>query len=362
MKKLNFSMIGKAAAFVVAFGLQITGAAYADSGTVTVHVGTGDWAKANITAYVEPFEKATGIKVVPIKGWSTYAELKLWQDSNNVEVDVMYMPPSDTVAANKQGWLQQIDYSIYSKEQVDNIKPAAKLPFGVGALYYSIALSYFNDKFTGGEAPQGWADLWDVAKYPGKRTMYSGHIGVGVWEIALLADGVDPKDLYPIDFDRAIASLNKIRPHVTKWWEDGSDNQQLFADRFVDIGAAFNGRIGNLQKEGMPLTIQWNQALLFADYWVIPKGAKNAENAQKFIQFITQPKPQAAFASSIPYGPTNEGAYAFLDEKVAKQLPSHSSLIGKQVLFNPNWYAEKGPDGKTNLEKGVALWNEWILQ
>lgn len=362
MKMSKLATCSGLVALALVLGLQLTSVAQADSGSVTVHVGTGDWANANIKAYVEPFEEATGIDVVPVKGWSTYSELKLWQDSSNVEVDVMYIPPSDAVAANQQGWLQDIDYSLYSAEQLDKIKPAAKPPFGVGALYYSIALAYFHDKFGNGKAPTSWAEFWDVDTFPGKRTMYSGHIGVGVWEIALLADGVAAEDLYPIDFDRAVASLNKIRPHITKWWEDGADNQQLFADRFVDAGAAFNGRIGNLQKKGMPLTIEWNQALLFADYWVIPKGAKNPKNAQKFIQFITQPKPQATFANNIPYGPTNEGAYAFVEAGVAEQLPSHPSLIAKQVLFDPNWYAQKDADGTTNLEKGITLWNEWILQ
>ena len=342
-------------------GLSGFKAARADE-QVVVHIGTGDWAAANQTAYVEPFEKATGIKVVGVQGWSTYADLKLWEEANNVEVDVMYMPPSDSVTSYQAGYLQDIDYSIYPKEQIAAIKPAARPPFGVGALYYSIALTYFNDKFAAGKEPKTWADLWNVDAFPGKRTLYSGHIGVGIWEIALLADGVAPDKLYPIDFDRAVASLNKIKPHIVKWWEDGADNQQIFADRFVDLGAAYNGRIGNLQKEGMPLTIEWNQALLFADYWVIPKGAKNGANAQKFIQFITQPEPQAVFAAMIPYGPTNEDAYKFLDKAVAETLPSHPSRIGMQVPFNANFYAEKDASGVTNLEKGVELWNEWILE
>ena len=135
MKKIKLAACSGLAAAALVLGLQMADIAQAASGkSVTVHVGTGDWADANIKAYVKPFEEATGIDVVPVKGWSTYSELKLWQDSNNVEVDVMYMPPSDAVAANQQGWLQKIDYSLYSAEQLDKIKPAAKPPFGVGAL------------------------------------------------------------------------------------------------------------------------------------------------------------------------------------------------------------------------------------
>jgi len=207
--------LGAVAAAVALIGLSAVPAAAEE--TVVVHIGTGDWAEANAKAYVEPFEKATGIKVIGVQGWSTYADLKLWQESNNVEVDVMYMPPSDAVTSYQQGWLADIDYGLYPKEQLEAIKPAARPPFGVGALYYSIALTYFSDLFPADKAPKTWADLWNLEAFPGKRTMYSGHIGVGVWEIALLADGVAPADLYPIDFERAAASLDKIKPAVVKW-------------------------------------------------------------------------------------------------------------------------------------------------
>jgi Spermidine/putrescine-binding periplasmic protein len=103
--------------------------------------------------------------------------------------------------------------------------------------------------------------------------------------------------LYPMDVDRAFKSLDKIRPSVTTWWKEGAEGQQLFADKVVTIGDVFNGRIGNLQKKGMPLDIEWNQGKLQLDYWVIPKGAPNQQNAQKFIEFATRAKRRARSAS-----------------------------------------------------------------
>lgn len=336
------------------------GVAVADSGEVVVHVGTGDWAEANIEAYVKPFEKATGIKVVSVKDWFSYAKLKLWQESGRAEVDVTSISTNDGALANKNGWLVPVDYTAFDPAIASGLTDAAKKPWGVGALYYSIALSYFND-LPGGKAPSNWAEFWNTKAFPGKRTMYSGKYGPGMWEIALMADGVAPKDLYPIDFDRATKSLDKIRDHVVKWWEDGSDNQQLFADRFVDMGPAFNGRIGNLQKKGMALTIEWNQGLALIDYWAIPKGAPNAESAQKFIQFVSRPDRQADFSSRIPYGPTNVNAYKHLDPELARTLPSHPDLLPKLVTVDAEWYVQDN-GGKTNLEIAIERWNKWRLE
>ena len=336
-----------------------TGLAKADNGEVVVHVGTGDWAEANIKAFVEPFEEETGIKVVRVEDWFAYSELKLWQESGRAEVDVTSIFVTDGSLAHTKGWLIPVDYAGFSVETKDGLTDAAKKPWGVGALYYAVTLSYFSDLE---KAPSTWAELWDTNGFPGKRTMRSGKYGVGgVWEIALLADGVAPGALYPIDFDRAEKSLDKLRPHVVKWWDDGSDGQQLFADRFVDMGPAFNGRIGNLQKKGMPLTIEWNQALAMIDYWAIPKGAPNPDNAQKFLRFTARPDRQADFATRIPYGPTNLDAYKHLDEKLASQLPSHPSILNRMITVDGDWYA--GTTGeKTNLEIAVDRWNRWRLR
>ena len=55
-----------------------------------------------------------------------------------------------------------------------------------------------------------WADLFDTAKIPGKRTFYKWS-APGVLEIALLADGVAPDKLYPLDLDRAFKKLDTIK-------------------------------------------------------------------------------------------------------------------------------------------------------
>ncbi len=327
---------------------------------VIVQVGTGDWAQSMVEAYVKPFEEETGIEVVIVNDWGDANKLKLWHENGAAEWDVTFVTGVDALRAARAGHLQPIDYSVHDANILENFEEVAKGEFGVGVLAYSVVLAYYKDQFSGA-APQNWAEFWDVEKFPGKRTLPHPQTQQGPWYLAALADGVPPDQLYPLDVDRAFASLEKIRPHIVKWWQNGSENQQIFADRIADLGAAYNGRIGNLQKEGLPIEIEWSQGELEMDFWVVPSYAQNAANAQKFIAFTTRAKRQADLFTRIPYGPTNALAYDYLDEETAAMLPNNPTLASKQFYRDYNWEAEIGPDGKTNYEVLLDRWNRFIL-
>ena len=54
------------------------------------------------------------------------------------------------------------------------------------------------------------------------RLTYLTFSSVGIYdEFALLADGVTVDDLYPLDVERAFASLGRIYDNVAIWYEDG---------------------------------------------------------------------------------------------------------------------------------------------
>ncbi|MGF6972768.1 hypothetical protein QFZ94_001195 [Paraburkholderia sp. JPY465] len=92
-------------------------------------------------------------------------------------------------------------------------------------------------------------------------------------EIALLADGVPPNKLYPLDLDRAFKKLDTIKSDIV-WWSGGAQSQQLLASGEAPIGMFWNGRLHALAQTGVPVGISWNQNLTAADMLVIPKGAK----------------------------------------------------------------------------------------
>ncbi len=71
-----------------------------------------------------------------------------------------------------------------------------------------------------GERPETIADFFDLERFPGKR-------GIGAFpqaniEMSLVADGVDPKEVYevmdtPEGIDRTFAKLDTIKDHAVFW-------------------------------------------------------------------------------------------------------------------------------------------------
>jgi putative spermidine/putrescine transport system substrate-binding protein len=273
------------------------------------------------------------------------------------------MPWADYLTAVKSGWLEKIDYGIFKPEELSGLTDSDRLEYGVAAVYAAYGLAYSTKKYPEGTPrPTSYADLWDVKKFPATRTLRVGSYGSGPWEEALLADGVPADKLYPLDIDRAFRSLDRIKPFITKWWKEGAEGQQLFADGTIDVGQVFAGRIMSIRAKGAPVAIEWNQAKIQVDYWVIPKGAHNIEAAQRFIEFATRAKPQAAWAELFPNAPSNKNALRFMKPELAKTLPTDPENARKAFVRDDSWYVATGPGGKSNLEILIERWNKWVLQ
>jgi len=172
-------------------------------------------------------------------------------------------------------------------------------------------------------APVGWADFWDIKKFRGDRALLGAGSGNSPeLEFAVMAAGLPREKVSPIDMDKAFASYDTIKDSVVKWWETGAVPMQLLTDREVVATSVWNGRMAALQAAGAPATISWPQGLLKRDCWSVPKGAKNAGNAMKFIAFSTMTIPQARLSMLIPYGFVNNKSPQYLSAERMSILPA----------------------------------------
>ena len=208
-------------------------------------------------------------------------------------------------------------------------------------------LAYRTDKF-GGAIPQGWADFFDLTKFPGKRGIYDYSTG-GVLEIALMADGVAPKDLYPLDVPRALKKLDTIKDSIV-WWSSGAKSQEQIDSGEVSMALMWNGRAWSAKNvDNKPVEIQWNQQLLTADYWVVPKGTPNKDEAMQFIAWTTAPTTTRPRPNSIPYGPTNK--FAVPNPAKVKDLAA-SNINDTTAYFDDQWMI----DNTTTLDDQFNAW------
>ena len=321
------------------------------SGTVRICSYGGALQDAQRKAYFKPFEELSGIKVIEAEGPDP-AKVKAMVDSKAIEYDVTELDGGDVINLTRHGdYFEPIDYSLFD---VDNIDPVFRQKLYVNMLPYAQIYAYRTDAFKG-KAPKDNKDLWDIVNFPGPRSLQSGASGSNAdLEVATMAAGVPADKVYPIDLDKAFASLAKIKPNVTKWWDAGAIPAQLLNDDEVVMATAWNGRIAAIQANKAPVEIVWQDQLLRNDCWAVIKGAANAGNAQKFTAFITMAVPQARLSSLIPYGFVNNKSAGYLSPERLKLLPTAPEIKSKLVNFNTRWWAD-------NMDEIVKRWSAFIV-
>ena len=321
-------------------GLLATTAAKAEDMVFTSWGGTTQ--EAQTKSWAEPFSAASGIKVLQ-DGPTDYGKLKAMVDAGSVNWDVVDVEMDFAIKAAKDGLLEPIDFNAVPKADLD---PRFTTEHAVGSFYYSFVLAW-NKGTVSGE-PAGWADMFDVKKYPGKRTFYKWS-APGVLEIALLADGVAPDKLYPLDLDRAFKKLDSIKSEIV-WWSGGAQSQQLLASGEAPLGQFWNGRVFAVQKDEPSVGTVWQQNLTAADVLVVPKGSKSKDEAMKFLAMATSAKAQADMAALTSYAPINSESPKLMPAKDRTMLPDQHT-DGQINLDMKYWAANRGEIGKR--------WYEW---
>ncbi len=270
-----------------------------------------------------------------------YATIKTHVTSGARSWDVIGSGMADCVRAGDEGLLDKIDYSVV---QTDGVLKEFVRPYCVGLWTFSYGITYRTDVIKNG--PKNWAEFWDVKKFPGRRSLFAQ--GRYAMEVALMADGVPPSEVYKLletqaGVDRAFRKLEQIKPHIDIWWTSQGQVMQLVKDKEVDILLMANGRAGALAAEGVPLHYEYNQAILDAEAYFVPKGTPNAKLAMEFINNSLKPEPQAKLSQYIPYGPTNTKAYdtKLIPEAQLDKLPTAPQNVSKQIVLSPEWYASK---------------------
>jgi len=158
------------------------------------------------------------------------------------------------------------------------------------------------------------------------------------------------RNLYPLNLDRAFASLTKIKPKLLLW-DTGAQGAQFLIDGEVDAGAIWNGRVHEPKMAGAPVDFHFNQAVLVSDAWAVPKGAPNKAKAMELLAYSLTAPVQAAFAKVIPYSPVNPAALDLLDEKTKSMLPR---LGDTSVMLSTDYWA-------TNLPMAQERFDRWLL-
>jgi len=324
----------------------------ASGATLTTMGWGGEWDRRINESYYQPYSDRSGtpIRVIP---YDTAKVLAMHQ-ARSMALDFIDGGGLDTPRFIEKGTVDPIDWSIVDKSALT----PNQLRYGdyaIGSSTLSYVMVYSKLKWPGEDHPRNWRDFWDVQRFPGARA-FGKYTAYPTIEFALLADGVPMDKLYPLDLDRAFKSLDRLKPHITSWWDTAGQQQQLMEDREVDLMYVWNGRgLVTIRDRGAPYQFMWNEAAYQGEVeaWMCMKGRPHAREGMQIMNWLGRPEPQAAFARLMYYGPTNLKAYQLLDPAFGRLLPSHPDNLKVQFHIDWSWWAK-------NYDATQKRFAEWL--
>jgi len=340
---LGVSASALAATFTAKLGMSR--ALAADGATLTVVSYGGAYQDAQAKAFFNPFAAAHGGVVIKQDSPTSNAKLKAMVEAGNVTWDIVLVDDSFGLDADAS-WLEPIDYTVIDKA---SFLPGYAGTYRIGADVEATVLAYRADKFPT-DGPNSFADFFDTAKFPGKRGAWKFAPG-GIFEAALIADGVPVDKLYPLDVDRALKKLTTIKDSLV-WWETGAQGDQLLASGEVSMELLWIARALH-SGETAPVKIGWGQWTTQNGFWVVPKGTKNKTLAMEALKYFASEKAQIDFTKYMAYGPTNKNAVGKEDPRYKANLPT--SHLDTKITIDSAWW-------NTNQAAVDAKFQEWLLQ
>src|SRR5262245_34410634 len=200
--------------------------------------------------FARPFEAKTGIKV-NIGPNASLALAKLQNSSGApAQWDIISLSGAEYFEALSQNLIAPYDYTIIDPT---HIPPQYRESHGVKFALFLFVMAWDKRQIPDDKAPQSPAEFWDTKRYKGKRSLYSGISGGGTLEMALLADGVPLNQLYPLDVDRALRSLERLGRGNIIWHSTNAEPIQQLSSGAVPLANCFNGRVVSANRSGAQL-------------------------------------------------------------------------------------------------------------
>lgn len=322
----------------------------------------------SVEKVIAAFEAETGIKAVGITMSDTDygAKMQLVARTGNADFDVALGVGSDIFELTQaSGIYAPIDTSGWNKDVLAAMQSAGLIGENYAVSQDTAALMVYSSKLVE-NPPKTWADFFDTKTWPGNRGMASGGLGVPInIEYSLVADGVAPDALHPLDLDRAFAKIGSISSNVVLWdnapkgIQDLANGDTVMTWAFAPaaLAAVKNGLDVKLAApEGTAVTRQLGVAMA--------KGPNGLDASQKFLEWWFRPENQEKYTRG-----TNNGIVVpsslVLDRFSAEEksfMPFSGEHPENYRTISYKYYTEEGDLGQSNLALTLDAWTKFRAQ
>ena len=316
-------------------------AASGDAGELYVY----NWGEYIDESVIDEFEEETGIKVV-YDLFETNEEMYPVIEAGAVNYDVVC--PSDYMIQKMRENDLLAELNFDNIPNIDQIDPAymemsqafdPENKYSVPYCWGTVGILY-NTKLLdelGVPAPTKWADLWDE-RLSGEILMQDSVRDA--FMVALKKDGYSMNSESKDELEQAKQELIDQKPLVQAYVIDQVRDKMIGGE--AAVGVIYSGEMLYIQDEAVSLGLDYDLEYvipeegtnLWLDSWVIPKNAKNKENAEKWIDFMCRPEIAKANFEYITYPTPNKGAFELLDEDMQNNkavFPDIDSLKDSEV-------------------------------
>ncbi len=313
----------------------------ADGGELYVY----NWGEYIDEDVISQFEEETGITVV-YDLFETNEEMYPVIEAGGVNYDVVC--PSDYMIQKMRENDLLAELNFDNIPNIDQIDPAymemsqafdPENKYSVPYCWGTVGILY-NTKLLdelGVPAPTKWADLWDE-RLSGEILMQDSVRDA--FMVALKKDGYSMNSESKDELEQAKQELIDQKPLVQAYVIDQVRDKMIGGE--AAVGVIYSGEMLYIQDEVASLGLDYDLEYvipeegsnLWLDSWVIPKNAKNKENAEKWIDFMCRPEIAKANFEYITYPTPNKGAFELLDEDMQNNkavFPDIDSLKDSEV-------------------------------
>jgi putative spermidine/putrescine transport system substrate-binding protein len=290
----------------------------------------GDAIKAMTEAFVVPYEKATGGKMVIDGSGPANGKMRAMVEAKHVIWDMCDSGVAGIGELGPLGLLEPIDYSIVDRS---HILPEFGYKYGVVNYMFSSVLAWDTKQVKTTPTP---ADFFDLKTFPGKRMIRKD--SQGMLELALIADGVPIDKLYPLDQERALKKIASIKDELL-YWSTGAQSQDLLRSGEVVMGWLWHTR-ANLLKQDTKGRIDWtfNGGLIQPGLWAVPKGNPAGKQVMVAIATLQAVPGQIALLGAMGNGPANPQASGSVPADLVSVDPGAPANLAVQARISAPWY------------------------
>ena len=333
---------------------------------LTVTTWPGAYGHAQRAALIEPYRDVGRVNMHANDWEGDLAELSRAVTGHSYKGDVIDFELPKAIEACRNGLLEKFDLGslppgIDGAPATHDFVTGAVGDCWVGSVVYSQAILFAKNKFTGGQ-PGTLADFFDQAKFPGPRALKQGaKLNL---EMALLADGVPPQDIYKtLETDdgvaRAFKKLDTLKPLV--WWRAAGEPANLIQSGRVVFSTVQNLDIFDARADE-PGVI-WDRQLYELDVFGVPKDDPKKDMAMEFIRYATSSAPLARMADRISYGPARRSALPLVGKNpelnVAMRpfLPTAPANFATAFAVDDGWWLTHGGQLEARFQSWAATAN-----